>query len=698
MVDTVPSASRRRAKPQLSCNLCRRRKLKCDREYPCGTCSKRGLDKSCTYPPNAMQPSSPGQPSPSVQARIQQLENLVLRLTQTSKDSTDMLSLAPSAANSPMHMTEINTDGVPSQSDYGSMKVNDSGTASYVSADHWVAVLDGISELKVYFETEGSQQPTRRVSDPPHSGATGPLLLFGCPQYATKEDILASMPERSEVDRLVSCYFNSFDMSPAVLHKVEFLKEYEGFWRCPSETSIIWLGLLFTIMCLAAQFQRFKFDSGLQPMGCIKRDPQMMVEDFRANIVQCLILGKYHKGGPYVVETLILYFTCEHFLSKDAEIGIWLLLGIIVQLAMHMGFHRNPKHFQDQGMSPFTGEMRRRVWATIMELDLGISAQMGLPRLIKPWQVDTEEPHNYLDTDFDRHTTELPRSRPDTENTPMLYRLSKSRMMSTLGLILDIGSDTRQHTFTYSDVLKMDSKLNETHNSIPECLKWRSMAHCITDSPQIIMQKLFLDVLFHKGKIVLHRKFLSRPEELYDCSHRACLDAALQILEYQHILDEETQPFCQLYQERWRVSSLVNHDFLLAASVLCSYLQQNSAPQGEANTESTERIYGVLKRSYDIWMRSSSSREARKATRALAVVLRNRHAIHSPSVNDDTMSEASPFVYPPSEAFMHTSDFEADSSFSFPFFGSQTAGNLTSSMFMSPDQLVIYSMTNAPPQ
>ncbi|KAL4786576.1 fungal-specific transcription factor domain-containing protein [Aspergillus varians] len=645
MVDSPSSTSRRRAKPQLSCNLCRRRKLKCDREYPCGTCSKRGLDKSCIYPPNAMQPSSPGRPSASVQARIQQLENLVISLRQTSKGSTDIPSITPS-----QDMTEIDTDGVSTQSDYGSMKVNDSGTASYVNADHWLSVLDGISELKDYFETEESQQ----VFDPPYSGTTGPLLLFGCPQYATKEDILASMPERFEVDRLVSCYFNSFDMSPAVLHRVEFLKEYEAFWKCPAETSIIWLGLLFTIMCLAAQFQRSKFDSGLQPMVSTKRDPQTMVEVFRAKIVQCLILGKYHKGGPYVLETLMLYFTCEHFLCNDAEIGIWLLLGIIVQLAMHMGFHRNPEHFQNQEMSPFTGEMRRRVWATIMDLDLGISAQMGLPRLIKPWQADTEEPHNYLDTDFDRHTTKLPRSRPDTETTPMLYRLAKSRMMSTLGLILDLGSDTRQHTFTYSDVVKMDSKLHETHDSIPECLKWRSMAHCITDSSQIIMQKLFLDVLFHKAKIVLHRKFLIRPQDQYEYSHKECLDAALQILEYQHILDEETQPFCQLYQERWRVSSLVNHDFLLAASVICSYLQQNSARRGEANTGLTERIYAVLKRSYDIWMRSSSSREARKATRALAVVLRNRHAI-PPLANDETMSEASPSVYPPGEAFMHSS-------------------------------------------
>ncbi|EKV07510.1 hypothetical protein PDIG_64530 [Penicillium digitatum PHI26] len=31
-----------------------------------------------------------------------------------------------------------------------------------------------------------------------------------------------------------------------------------------------------------------------------------------------------------------LYFTCEHFSfsHKDAQLGIWLLLGIIVQLSM----------------------------------------------------------------------------------------------------------------------------------------------------------------------------------------------------------------------------------------------------------------------------------------------------------------------------------------------------------------------------
>ncbi|KAL4981686.1 hypothetical protein BDW68DRAFT_183249 [Aspergillus falconensis] len=114
-----------------------------------------------------------------------------------------------------------------------------------------------------------------------------------------------------------------------------------------------------------------------------------------------------HNGGPYVLETLMLYVAVELFLRGDTEIGIWILLGNIVQLVMHMGYHRDPKHFGD--MSPFAAETRKRVWTTAVELDLGFSAQMRLPRLIKYWQSDTGEPLDLHDNDFAQATTNMPR-------------------------------------------------------------------------------------------------------------------------------------------------------------------------------------------------------------------------------------------------------------------------------------------------
>ncbi|KAI1145004.1 fungal-specific transcription factor domain-containing protein [Nemania diffusa] len=636
----LPS-SRRRDKPQLSCNLCRRRKLKCNREQPCSSCTQRGLGLSCTYSANAelspgverIQASKPGR----FQDRIQQLEDLVIELMHKTSSGIPVSESQKSAVDaSPLsgvlkdfQATSFGNEDIPDDSstvsETGAVESSDSG-AGYVNSGHWAAILDGILELKEHFDKEKTVQHAHLISNILPTDLSGPQLLFGCSMPPQIEEILASIPPRPMVDRLVSQYFNSFEMSPAILHSVQFLEEYRQFWEQQSATPCIWLGLLFAIMCLASQFQKFSSDptTGLGGRVSMDLDLDTMIVTFRQRTVQCLILGRYTKGGPYVLETLILYFTNEHFLCKDAEIDVWIVLSIIVQIAIHTGYHKDPKHFKE--MSPFTSEMRRRVWATIVELDLGISAQMGVPRLIKQRQVDTEEPRNLQDRDFNQATQRIPVARPESELTPMLYRIAKGRLMFSFGLIWDSATDVKSHS--YAEVMEIDAKLESAHKSIPSCLEWQSITNCITDTPQIIMQKLFLKEIYWRAKIVLHRRFLSRQ---YTYSREACLNAAFKLLDYQSLLDKETQPFGQLYQDRWKMSSIVNHDFLLAASLLCSYLQQICDPRHPPEDESeVEKITTCLARSREIWGRSNSaSKEAQKAVQALNFILRNRTAATS---------------------------------------------------------------------
>lgn len=40
--------------------------------------------------------------------------------------------------------------------------------------------------------------------------------------------------------------------------------------------------------------------------------------------------GDYVKGGPYVIETLMLYLAVELICKNDTEIGIWILSGAII--------------------------------------------------------------------------------------------------------------------------------------------------------------------------------------------------------------------------------------------------------------------------------------------------------------------------------------------------------------------------------
>ncbi|KAJ4249827.1 Fusarisetin A cluster transcription factor fsa6 [Fusarium torreyae] len=460
----LPS-SRPREKQQLSCNLCRRRKLRCDRQRPCGSCVQRELGLSCTYAHNDPD-RVPGndvtnQPRATTQDRIHHLEKLVFDLMQQSElgAATSPHRFTHASESSPLDVVNTDEPLTPS-TDYGSIQPKDGG-ANYVGSAHWAAVLDEIAELKDHFDNEEASHPICPERDSPCAGVTSLQILHGFSKPATREDILASIPSRPVVNRLVSRYFNSFEMSPAVLHSVQFLKEYEEFWEDPSKASIIWLGLLFTIMCLATQFEKFRLDPGVQTPTALsmEEDLQKMASTFRRRIPQCLVLGNYTRGSPYVLETMMLYIAVEVFASSDAEIDIWILMGTTVQLAMHMGYHRDPRHFK--GMSPFDAEMRRRVWATIVEMDLGISAQMGLPRMTKQWQTDTQEPSNLRDSDFDKSTVEMPPSRPATDLTPMLYRLVKARLMAKVGYIWDFAADVR--SYPYAEVEKMDSRLDEIH-------------------------------------------------------------------------------------------------------------------------------------------------------------------------------------------------------------------------------------------
>jgi hypothetical protein len=315
----------------------------------------------------------------------------------------------------------------------------------------------------------------------------------------------------------------------------------------------------------------------------------------------------------------------EHFLRQDAEFEIWILLGMLIPISLRMGLHRDPKHFSE--IPAFAGEMRRRVWATIFQIDVGFSALAGLPRMIKPQQCDTEEPRNLLDSDFDEKTLELPQSRPESEVTPVLFLLAKNRIISVGGLISDLAHDIRP--YPYTELMRVEKLLQDTRNSLPLSLQWQPLSQSIIQGPQAIMQRVYLDMFFHKMQIILYKKYLSASmtQSQYNHAREVCLDSAMKILEYQHLLDEETQLDGRLSSLRWTYSSILNHDFMLAASVLCFYIKQyNGNDKDFIDQDTFEKIRSLLRKSHEIWLRSSTtSNEAQKAVQSLSIILGIQH-------------------------------------------------------------------------
>ncbi|KAL4815657.1 fungal-specific transcription factor domain-containing protein [Aspergillus spinulosporus] len=626
--------SRRREKPQLSCNPCRRRKSRCDRRRPCSSCVARG--QTCTYPDNGPSTSgsskSSSKTAPTAQSnmhdRLVQLERLVMSVMSSSAAAANMHAntdaglqqLVPTPTNTLPEDTPIGE-----RSECGSMRIS-SSELRYIGGDHWVAILEGIADLKDHVDREEQ----RRLAESPGQAADeteviggkrgsnvqsqsqgGAILLYGRCRPASREEILAALPPRYAVDRYISRYFNYLDLvSSAAVHGPVFLREYEAFWADPSAVPIMWVGLLFSMICLAcvASNQADNPDAELQ---------SLQFDLYREKTVQCLIMGEYTKSGPYVLETVINYIYAEFCVYRDANKDMWFLLAIEVNLAMRMGYHRDPSHFP--GISPFQGEMRRRVWATVLMSDIMISNQMGMPRMISDWKCDTAEPRNLNDADFDEDTKELPPPRPETELTTALGIIARRRVLKALGIISDLTN--RVKVCSYEEVMQVDQILHDAAASIPAPLKWRPMAASVTDSPQVIIARLFIRHLIYKGQMMLHQRFLSaqspsNQEDSSRYSRQACIDASLGSLELQSVLDEETCPGGQLHAMRWRFTSLMNHQFLTAAMILCSSLHN------ERTMERKDEIRRALQRARAVWTRrSSTSKEAKRAADTVGIVL-----------------------------------------------------------------------------
>ncbi len=341
---------------------------------------------------------------------------------------------------------------------------------------------------------------------------------------------------------------------------------------------------------------------------------------FLRSSAKSLVLGKYAKPQRHAVEALLLYAQCKYMSSLDTVDEINTLLGVLVRLAMRMGYHRDAK--QLSGINAFDGEMRRRTWSVIQQLDLLGSFQMGLPSFIQCDVCDAEIPRNLMDSDFDELTSQLPASRPDTEATDMLYFIVKSRIVKVIGDVLTISLSLK--TTPYDEVIALDAQLRQVHDSTPVHLRRRPISKSFTDPTHLILARINCELLYLKSRCVLHRKYL-RDDPGHSWSRKACTDAALTILEIQAELREESLPGGQLFQDRWMLSSVTLHDFLLAATLICLDLSEDHQKVLKSPSPSTsvfENKLEALNRSYAIFVEQSAhSRQARRCAGAIGYML-----------------------------------------------------------------------------
>ena len=210
-----------------------------------------------------------------------------------------------------------------------------------------------------------------------------------------------------------------------------------------------------------------------------------MAASFRSLMGQCLTLADITKPYRYLIEALIFHLHADFCQAKETDISIWVLVGVIARLAMRMGYHRDSKMFPN--ITPFHGEMRRRIWTFIRQADLLFSFQVGLPSMLRSTDSDTELPRNFYDDDFSEDCQELPPARPPDEFTPICFLITKARLTYAFGLVVEHTSSVQGSS--YEQTMEIDTELRRAKDMVPEYLQVRPIEESLQDPANVIMSR-----------------------------------------------------------------------------------------------------------------------------------------------------------------------------------------------------------------
>lgn len=217
------------------------------------------------------------------------------------------------------------------------------------------------------------------------------------------------------------------------------------------------------------------------------------LEEYRPRTIQCLVTADYTNPVAYIVEILLLYIGAEWLSSQGAGIEISLVLGMAIRPTMRMGIHRDSSNHSD--ISPFQGEMRRRIWATLHEMDILYSFQLSFPTTIRRSSCDCGFPQNLSNDDFGKDTRGLPPPGSLAEATAVSYTITKYRFTLLLGEIITL-CESRNNT-SPNDILRQRPQwtCSSPSNALAsiEYASWHS-AFCTVNfcrTPAAIPQSLY---------------------------------------------------------------------------------------------------------------------------------------------------------------------------------------------------------------
>ncbi|KAI0900221.1 fungal-specific transcription factor domain-containing protein [Annulohypoxylon nitens] len=320
-------------------------------------------------------------------------------------------------------------------------------------------------------------------------------------------------PSREVADRAVAIYFKSFESTYRILHEPTFMSEYQKYWDEPEGVTIeTRLKILLAIGLGSSLSEHIESNSG-----------------FRQTINHYIYAAQTWLAGPLEKDRLNIngvQIYCLTILARQIfSIGgdlVWVSSGSLIHIAMQIGLHRDPKHLPT--MSVLQAEIRRRLWATVLEIIVQSSLDTAMPPRISFDDFDTEAPSNLNDDEMDESTTVI-QPHPKSIYTTTSIQLILFGLLPTRLRILHLLNGL--HTeLSYLDALALSSEITDQYRTCNAFMRENEQSGATP------FHRNLLDYLVRRFLIPLHCPFggEARTNPLFYYSLKVSLDSALSII------------------------------------------------------------------------------------------------------------------------------------------------------------------------
>ncbi|KAK4240628.1 hypothetical protein C8A03DRAFT_41841 [Achaetomium macrosporum] len=328
-------------------------------------------------------------------------------------------------------------------------------------------------------------------------------------------------PSREMADELARLYFASFESTHRILHAPTFWAEYQRYWDHPESVAPDLRLKVLLVVGIGSSL----YDHG--DAAAVQSNTELLHQWIYA--AQTWLSGPLEKDR---LDITGLQIYCLTILARQIfSIGgdtVWVSMGSLVHRAMQMGLHRDPRHLP--AMPVLQAELRRRLWATILELAVQSSLDAWMPPRIALDEFDTDPPSNVNDDEMDESTAVL-QPHPKSTFTSTLIQLALLESLPTRLRIVHLLNGMHSE-LSYHRVLSLTSELTSALQTYSTRFAPETNNNSNNHNSPTPFHRNHLDYLTRRFLIPLHYPFAhqARSNPLFRHSMKISLDAALALI------------------------------------------------------------------------------------------------------------------------------------------------------------------------